>query len=75
MKIVEPINNDKKDSSTYTTTTVVCKKCGHDTDKSAVTDRRNGSIIECQNCKQPLELKQSVSILVNALPPAFGGTM
>jgi len=48
---------------------VVCAHCGYDLDAAEL------EADTCSDCNEPLNLKQSVSIVVTTLPVLFGDTM
>jgi hypothetical protein len=48
---------------------VVCASCGYDLDAAEL------EADACSDCNEPLNLKQSVSIVVTTLPVLFGDTM
>ena len=51
------------------TVEVVCAHCGYDLDEAEL------AADTCSDCGEALNLKQSVSIEVNTLPPVLGETM
>lgn len=48
---------------------VICANCGYDLDAAEL------EADTCSDCNEPLNLKQSVSIVVTTLPVLFGDTM